>query len=112
MGNCEGYDISGKECWEYAVSHIEKAIARSGEDIEDYAIEVIQTLSKLGVNDRRTLAKATLDWAFMTRFKGRGKDKRSDTYKQFMDGETLGEDGLRELADFYWEDCESGYPVL
>ena len=112
MECCEGYDADAKECWEDAVSSIERAVNRSGEDIEDFAIEVIETLSKLGVNDRRTLAKATLDWAFMTRFKGAGKGQRDDSYKQFMNGDKLGEDGLRELADYYWEDCDSGYPVL
>ena len=112
MGNCEGYGIDGNECWKDAVNRIERAVTSGGENIEDYAVEVIETLSKLGVNDRRMLAKATLDWAFMTRFRGNGKGSRNEAYKQCISCDTIGEDGLRELADFYWDDCETGYPVL
>lgn len=112
MDRAKAFGDDPKECWEDAVESLDNMAKMNGEDIEEYALEVIEFLNKLGVNDRRVLAKAVLDWAFMMRYMGGGKGKRDDSYKQFMTGDVLGEDGLQKLADYYWEDAESGFEVL
>ena len=112
MERAKAFGDDPKACWEDAVESLNHLAEWGGEDIEEYAIEVIEFLNKLGVNDRRTLAKAILDWAFMMRFMGKGKGQRDDSYKEFLDGDVLGEKGLKELADYYWEDAESGFEVL
>ena len=101
-----------KTAWKDAVSGVERLAKRAGEDPEELSVEVIELLSRLGVNDRKLLAKATLDWAFMMRYMGKGKDERDDSYKEFLNDGVLGNDGLRELSDYYWEDVESGEQVL
>lgn len=104
---------SQKDDWKEAIRGMESAAKYLGKDIEDVSVDTIMKLNELGVKSKRSLARAILDYAFMTNFILNMSGEIDDSYKEFMTDGVLTEEGLGELGEHYGLDSEGGFvPVL